>query len=231
MDAKRDAFLLENEDWIKFLNDRETWKDKKEIAITSKDVILLDDEENAALKSWNRENRDLLQPHKPGRPEKYLTHRELIICCANFMYENLKNISHGIQDQLEIVDSFGIDDATAILNGTKMIVTSTGIYWDYQKPIIYKIPNYNYSLRSYLPKLAEHLHPFLEYIHIVIKQGLKDKAKLGIYKIGVCPYKKLKDKSECGLVFVGKKWDQQAFEAHAQKWQTMKHKRQKATWG
>lgn len=157
-------------------------------------------------------NRDKL-PEKKTIDFAWKTPEDLIIACADFMYENLRCITRGYFPSICPIKDFGLTEVNAILK--KEVIFAN------EKGLCEEIHDSNLSI---FPTLALYLKNFLSYIHEILDGGLRDKAKLGIYKVGVCPYAK-KNKPECGVVFVGKKWDQDACDEHAYKWHALKGKR------
>lgn len=239
MDAKRKAFIEKHGFWIELLNKRKQIEQGKSCIITKTTMkkgeldhtsqldisipseyfkdwqykhFILDGQtslENGVLKR----NIDLLSS-KP----KFSCEREFELALAEWMYENLRAVSRGDSEGLILeVGKIGYHEIDSLLGvihlGVPFWETKDIIYYDYQNTDL-----------SYLPELAHQMHIFLEYLRDVL-HGLQGKAVLGIYKVGVCPYRKLKDKNECGNVFVGSQWNSGACEEHEKKWQAMKHRR------
>lgn len=216
----RDAFIMYHNDWIFFLNNKETLQSEDEIIYQ----LFLDGKiiEKTTL-NLTQISKDLEEWQSKAK-QKFKNEKELLLACHDFMFENLKAISRNESNELKQVEKFGVEEATTLINTYNFFISFTNLQW-------HNISYYYYfgkSGKSIIPILASHLHRFLGYINEVLNGGLKNKAKLGIFKIGVCPYCH-KNKPECGKVFVGKKYDQQACEEHTRKWQVMKRDRKKST--
>lgn len=230
MNAKRDAFVLEHQPWIDFLNQREEWKEKNTVEYHWKSLDGKKSEDDIidltiltqALQKWQRQNYLTipLDGGIHGNTWKFKSEKQLIMACAEFMYRNLRIISRGEGRGLEYTDQFTAADAMALLSNISLVALPSGIYYDYSKWW-----DADYNLNSYLPRLSEKFHGFMQYITHLI-HGLRGRVELGIYKIGVCPYQRRKE-TECGKVFVGKKYDQAACEEHAKRWQYLKTQRNK----
>ena len=135
---------------------------------------------------------------------------------ADWMYENLKSISRGDRKELVDVGKFGKKESDAMLQTIK--INSPFIVPSNSQVIFY---DYNEKDFSYIPTLTRYLHRFVEYIDQAL-DGLKGKAKAGIFKVGVCEYKRIKDKNECGIVFLGVREKQGACEKHLPRWRFLK---------
>jgi hypothetical protein len=230
MDAKRKAFIDRHSCWIDFLNQQDKPEIYKQIihnydftgdgVTITKQVIDLT-VMTPAFKEFQVE-KHLLDPDLvEGCDFKFVCEQEFIISCSNFMYENLKAISREERKTLETIGKFGIYEANTLLSQCYPFISSSGVVpisAPYIHPQVHRL--------SYIDTLAKYIYFFCEYITQVLDGGLKDKAKLGIYKVGVCPYQRRKEK-ECGKVYVGKKYDQAACDEHARKWRMVNCKRKK----
>jgi hypothetical protein len=235
MDVKRKAFI-DRHYWIELLNAREKLvkqpnphvnhefqKDGKVIKTGVTDLTIM----TKTLEKWQLQY-SIYKRNSKGESElllglRFVNEFELEMALLNFMYKNLKAISRGESKELLDFNDFGRYEANALLSMVtlgvcfgKNATPEDGVfYYSYAGEI---------STESYLPTLARYLHRFLEYIRNVLDDSLKDKVKLGVYKIGVCPYQRRKEK-ECGKVYIGWQYNQVACVPHAHKWQVINSKR------
>ncbi len=199
----REAFYLQNKCWIEFLNDRE--------GLEKLDDTDLNETEGKTFsyEATFQVNNNLLET---DGTLKYPSLRAFAIACYDFIRENLKAISRGERNEIETIGKFGLKEVLA-LNTLLEVIEIDKKGKKIKKPKEF----------SYFHELAEKMDKFLSYIGEAI-EGLEDKAKLGIFKVGVCPYH-WKNKPECGLVFVGRAWNSEACETHAKKWVLMRIRR------
>lgn len=219
MDAKRIAFIEQNKCWIDFLNDYNSG-----VLRRCKEETLVEKRLSGEIVSQNKINLlvvsdRLAEIQKKIHPDKrFASEKEFITAIAEWMYENLKRIGDGATELIytEKVNTMLLE---TLLNQIRVSL------------INYKHGGYDYGFGNFgtnskVPYITKCLHLFVNYTLEAIA-GLGEKAKLGIYKVGVCPYHKLKDKKPCGVVFVGEKLDQKACKKHANVWRVLTVQRAK----
>jgi hypothetical protein len=139
---------------------------------------------------------------------------ELLYTVRDWMRNNLKAI--GASGKSPVYDNrFTRADLNKIMQRMYLHIAIDG-------EIQYVNSRNNKSIVTALPSF---LLPFLTYTREAIQNNAKRKP--GFFKIGVCPYKKLRDNEECGLVFIGETNGQFACKKHTKKWRELKHLRKK----
>lgn len=218
MDAKRIAFIEQNKCWIDFLNDYNSGELEKndEETLTEKRV-------NGEIIKQNKLNllmisSKLKEIQKAINPDKrFSSEKEFILAIAGWMYENINlAFSHDKKD-FEYKNKVDWMLIETLLNQIKVSFinqTANGGF------------DYDFGIDSKIPYVTRYLHVYLDYMQ-KLQAGVEDCAKIGIYKVGVCPHHKLKDKKPCGMVFICEKHDQRACKKHAKIWQVLKAQRAK----
>ncbi len=132
---------------------------------------------------------------------------ELMLAQTDFMLENLKKITREEETEIKPIGKFNHD-----LIKTLLSIEIKDFFQNWNP--------HNY-FNSYIPFLIEYFQAYIEYINYIL-EALKNKETKGLYKIGICPYHKLKDKKECGKIFMGWQWKQEACTEHLKKWHSIK---------
>ena len=129
----------------------------------------------------------------------------------NWMYTNLKKISKGEWNEIHEIDSFGEKDIFILFKDVVRFNLNMGLFIDWNSETF----------------MVRNIHFFLQYIQEFQNGGLKGKAKLGVCKVGVCPYQTRKN-PEGGRVFVCAQLNSKACPEHSKKWSAMLRDRRKS---
>jgi hypothetical protein len=218
----RTAFWIKHHAWIDFLNDREKYF---ALSLTKQES----ESEKILFDSWQYRHGLTVSEydkidHSTVTMVKWASLSEFIKAFAIWMYENLRNISRENWKEIRDVGAFTIKEVNILLSMLQFKIGNDGkVFVDWETPRSDVVEIFKIQV------LARYAYKFsVEYIQEVINGGLKSKAKLGVFKVGVCPYQKRKN-PECGRVFVATKYNGEACKEHARKWVAILRNRKKIT--
>ncbi len=216
----RDNFLRKNHGWIELLGRFHNDPELKTLNMEFNELVIdLDKIKNIGK-----------TPFKPQAKEIKCSERAFAALTAKWMYENLKIVTRGGNRLIEI-ENFGVDEVNFLLSFANFLLSFASpsvrkqFVLDRETGGVLAIAHRIEA--SYIPGLAQDFYQFMTYIDGILQGGLKNKAKLGIYKVGVCPYKKLRDEKECGKIFIGQTWQQNGCKEHTEKIKNLRNNRRK----
>jgi hypothetical protein len=255
MNPKRAEFIANNRSWIDFLNWQPGVTNVTPIEeninlpmiakyFSSEELEFMESETRKEYQIWNQSTFDIfvfpgavlksdhLEMLKQMKfyatlrrktktladffDNKFASELELLYEIRKWMRQNLKAVGNG-KKALCFNETFLLEDFQKIFR--QMYVGINPDSTKHKELIFFETISSNQSIITVFPGF---LLPFVKYLGIAMRDEIKNSKVF--FKVGICPYQKRKEK-ECGLVYVGEKWDQQACKEHCHKWHALNGKR------